>query len=180
MKWARAIAVCLISVFCGVGCGSQKATPPTPLPTPAPTPTPPIDSVVLATSVPPPGGIVHTGLTNPASSLEAGVTTGLTMNFSVASAVDRAAKLQVYLTTAANSTCLTNAAPIDVPTAPLVHLSAGVVQTVTVRQLLLTSECFYPGLITTATARLVPPSAVGTGQPAFYETRFAVQYTVVK
>jgi hypothetical protein len=158
------------------GCGSPAASTPAAVPTP----TPLIDSITLASSEPPTGGVVHAGLPNPAQSLDAGVTTGLTMRFSVVSAVDRAAKLQVYLVTGADSVCLTNAAPVDVPSAPLVNLTAGVAQTVTVTQFLLTSECWYPGVITKGAARLVAPSTVGTSTPAFYETQFPVAYTVVQ
>jgi len=180
VRCARAVAASIMMAWFAGGCGGHGATTPTPVLTPVPTPTPPINSIAVVSSVPAAGNVVHTGLPNPARSLNAGVTTGLTMTFMVASAVDRAAKLQVMLMTAGNSVCLTNAAPVDLPPAPLVHLAAGMPQTVSIRQLLLTSECWYPGVVIKGTARLVPPSAVGVGQTPFYETQFAIQYTIVQ
>jgi hypothetical protein len=178
VRRAIALAGSIIVVALWAGCGGG-GTPTAPA-TPVATPTPPIDNIEFASSVPSPGGVVHTGLPDPARTLNGGVTTGLTMTFVVASAVDRAAKLQVILAGAGSSVCLTNAAPVDVSPAPLLHLTAGAPQAVTITRLLLTSECFYPNHVTKATARLVPPSAVGTGQPAFYEKHFTLEYTVVQ
>jgi hypothetical protein len=182
VRWAIALAGSIVVVSLWGGCGGSgtPASPVTPVATPVPTPTPPIDSIEFASSVPSPGAVVHTGLPDPAATLNGGVTTGLTMTFVVASAVDRAAKLQVYLDGAGSNVCLTNAAPVDIPPAPLVQLTAGTPLPVTVTEFLLTSECFYPYLVTHATARLVPASAVGVDQAPFYERRFALDFTVVE
>jgi hypothetical protein len=128
-------------------------------PAPTPTPTAAIDKIGFVSSAPPPGGVIHTGLPDPASTRASGVTTGLTMTFSVTSAIDRSARLQV-------------------PAAPVAELRSGVAVSVTIRELLLTSVCRYPNAINLVTARLVPAS--GSDQTPFHEERFSLEYSVIR
>jgi hypothetical protein len=177
-KTRQGATLVLVAVLAGA-CGGGQASPtvpatpaPTPAPTPTPTPTPPIDDFAIVGSVPPPGGVIHTGVS------PNGVTTAFQLTLSVASAADRQANVQVFLEGPQNGVCLEDVAPDKRPTAPDVDLKAGVWVPVTIGTWRVTSVCSYPNRITSLTVRMMPsPDIFAT---PIYEERFALQYDVTR
>lgn len=171
--------LCLaVSAACG---GTDPATPTvapppttvaTPPPAPAPTPvTPAINNIDFVSSTPASGSTLHTGIPNPT----VGTTTGLSLTFAVHTDVDRAARLRVHVTGPRNGLCLTNGAQVG-PIPPTIQLRAGYPINVTIRELLVTSVCFYPNDVDRVTAQLLSASSSET----YYEETFEVGFRIVQ
>lgn len=146
-------------------------------PTLAPPTTPVATSIGFMDSVPPRGGVIHTGL--PANH-NSGVTTGLRMTFMAVSNVDRVVQFQLWIEGQRNGVCLTNGAPGGVPAAPVVEMHAGIPVEITVTELLLTSVCRYPSTVDLATVSLMPASRSDPDQTPFYSARLGAPYTIVE
>jgi hypothetical protein len=177
-RWCSLLALgVLVTAF--AACGGDGTT--TPTPTPLSTPVPPVThvatSIGFVDSLPPRGGVIHTGLPTNHNS---GVTTGLRMTFLAVSDVDREVRFQLTIAGQRNGVCLTNGAFGGVPAAPVVQMRAGIPVEITVSELLLTSVCRYPSTVDLGTVSLMPASRSDPDQRPFFRAQLPARYTIVE